>query len=154
MMQKGSKADRERRPLKVILLISISLIALSTFLAWGHPKLYLPWSIRITGGYRLPYSDWFPLISILIRLGALSGWAGYLTLEYTPHRGVSYIIITLSGIVTIISVIFFTITGTKPSIGAYMALIGGFLELIFILIANIEVEIILNENESVEDASY
>ena len=138
------------RALRTLLLVAVILIAASTFLAWGSPALYLPWSIRPLGGYILPRWGRYALISFLVRIGAICGWIGYLLLELSDRRVIAYLIIAFSGAITLTSIILFTLTGLKLSIGAYLALVGGCLELISCFLGNVEIEIVWGEE--VEEA--
>jgi len=132
--------------LRTLLLVAVILIAASTFLAWGSPALYLPWSIRIGKGYTLPRVNKYAFASFLVRLGAILGWVGYLILELGSYGILTYLIIASAGILTITSVVLFTLTGLKLFIGAYIALTGGILELIFCFLENAEIKIVWGEN--------
>ncbi len=137
----------------------------SLFFPWGiitssSTHVYLPWSI-IIGEAAPPYIDDFLIImqvreqlrtiSELVIAAMIVGWASvvlYWHLERhvassTLRRVVSYSVVLASSLLSFIAVAMFALTEISLSWGAYLALIGGVLMVLGVVMAVLKVEVIV-----------
>jgi hypothetical protein len=107
-----------------LIICGALLEAISTLLPWGVDKLYLPWSLIIGSGLRLPASE-FLTVSVLIRAATIVGWIGVILYEYVESRILPYVAMLTSSILSFRAVAFFAATEIGLSWGAYVSLVGG-----------------------------
>jgi hypothetical protein len=125
------------------------LEAISTLLPWGVHRLYLPWSLIIGSGVRLPASE-FLTVSVLIRAATIVGWIGVILYEYVKSRILPYVAILTSSILSFLAVAFFAATEIGLSWGAYMSLVGGAFMMLGVVMEKLEVEIVVQLEEGRE----
>jgi len=121
----------------------------STLLPWGANQSYLPWSLIVGQGALLPASE-FLTVSALSKAAAVVAWAGVVLYEYVERRTVPYGTILASSVLSSLAVALFAITGTPASWGAYLALIGGVLLAVGVLIERLELEVVVDLEEQRE----
>ncbi len=144
----------------------------SLFFPWGITPsslyLYLPERIVTGEGIPFPPSDFFMImqaraqlvtISRLIKAAVILGWAGVVLLWYVERLRlslkrrliISYSIILASSFLSFIAVAMFASTEFNLSWGAYLALVGGVLMVLGVVMRELKVEVVVerevNEQE-------
>lgn len=142
----------------------------SLFFPWGiitssSTYVHLPLSIII--GEVAPFSiDDFLIImqvraqlrtiSELIRAATIVGWASVVLYWYverlvpsrTLRRVISYSVVLASSLLSFIAVAMFALTGISLSWGAYLALVGGVLMVLGVVMAVLKVEVVVEREVS------
>ena len=129
-----------------LVICGASLEAISTLLPWGVDQLYLPWSLIIGSGVRLPASE-FLTVSVLIRAATIVGWIGVIIHEYVESRILPRVAILTSSILSLLAVAFFATTEIGLSWGAYVGLVGGAFMMLGVVIEKLDVEIVVQLEE-------
>lgn len=137
----------------------------SLFFPWGIITLsstyvYLPWSIIIGDVAPLAVDDFLIImqvraqlrtISELIRAAIIVGWASVVLYWYVERRVpsrmlrrvISYSVILASSLLSFIAVAMFALTEISLSWGAYLALVGGVLMVLGVVMAVLKVEVVV-----------
>ncbi|MFQ6065310.1 MAG: hypothetical protein ACE5L6_07525 [Candidatus Bathyarchaeia archaeon] len=142
----------------------------SLFLPWGiiassSTNVYLPGSI--VTGEDTPFSiedfliimlarEQLLTVSNLIKAAILVGWAGVVLYWYVERcalplvlkRLASYGVLLASSVLSFVAVVMFALTEIGLSQGAYLALVGGLLVVLGILLKELKVEVIVERGVS------
>jgi len=122
--------------------------------------VYLPWSIIIGDVAPLAVDDFLIImqvraqlrtISELIRAAIIVGWASVVLYWYVERRVpsrmlrrvISYSVILASSLLSFIAVAMFALTEISLSWGAYLALVGGVLMVLGVVMAVLKVEVVV-----------
>ena len=134
--------------MKGLILLGIGFDVISTFLKWGDPNLYLPWSLSLSRGYILPRRGLFPLVSVLMKIGAVAAWIGFILLEFLEERHrMGYLLVLASAFLSLSAAAVFSSTGVPVSWGMYSAAVGGMLKIVAVILGNIGIEIVYDGME-------
>ena len=141
----------------------------SIFLPWGITPssiyLYLPWSIVNGTSDLLPPSEFFKImqvraqlltISVLSKATVIVGLAGVVLCWYVGRRMLSrmlsrvlsYSVILASSFISFIAVAIFTLTEISLTWGAYLAVVGGVLMVLGVVVEGLEVEVVVEREVS------
>ena len=140
-----------------LIICGTLLEAISTLLPWGIYQLYLPWSLIIGDGVRLPASE-FLTVSVLIRAATIVSWIGVILHEYVESRILPHVAILTSSILSFRAVALFATTEIGLYWGAYVSLVGGAFMMLGVVIEKLDVEIVVQleerrEKEKEDDSS-
>jgi len=150
--------------LALIILGALFEVA-SLFFPWGiitssSTYVHLPWSIIIGEVAPLAVDDFLIIMQVrtqlktvseLIRAAIIVGWTSVVLYWYVERRvasrvlrrAISYSVILASSLLSFIAVAMFALTEISLSWGAYLALIGGVLMVLGVLMTALKVEVIV-----------
>ncbi|MFP3984595.1 MAG: hypothetical protein ACLFU9_01335 [Candidatus Bathyarchaeia archaeon] len=138
-----------------LVAVGCFLDVLSTFFPWsevGGGHWFLPYSVPLPLGWQVQYVGEgvaVLFINLAVRLGGIVGVVGVAMLTYWKIRVFSNVVVLVSSGLSFASAAVFSQLGLPFFIGVYMVLAGGSLKLIGLALDYLEVEIIV-ENEETE----
>lgn len=156
-----------------LIIFGVVFDVASLFFPWGiltssSMYVYLPGSIVNGEGVPLQISDLLIMmeargqlitISKLIKAAIVVGWAGVVLHWYVERRAlllvrkriISYGVILASSVLSFMAVAMFTLTGISLSRGAYLALVGGVLIVLGIVLKELKVEVVVEREVSEQE---
>jgi len=152
------KSGFPKKPFYII-LTGVLLNLASVFMPWSQfaeLQIYLPLSLpsALTESAEfLTSTATFVTISLIAHSTAILAWLSIAMHIYTNKKLVSQLATLASGILAFTSALIFIQTGWTPSWGLPLTVIGGILAITGIVVANIKIEMIMEEPEESEDAS-
>jgi len=160
--QKAREAGTESgfpRKLFYIILTGGILNLASVFLPWSQfagLQVYLPLSLPSAlteSAESFTSTATFVTTSLIAHSTAILAWCSIAMHTYADKKLLSQLATLISGILAFTSALIFIQTGWTSSWGLPLTVVGGILTITGILVANIKIEVVMEEPEESEDVS-